>query len=99
MSEKRSLSRAEAVRLRRQQTQKRVVKLSQQVARPLPTITSRESYATLESAHQSKTRRRYQAVFAMPGIQIHMPTITMPRFEAGWRLLSFFISILLGVTL
>jgi len=99
MSDKRSLSRAEAVRLRRQQTQKRVVKVSQQVARPLPTITSRESYTTLESAQQSKTRRRYQAVFAMPGIQIHMPTITMPRFEAGWRLLSFFISILLGVAL
>ena len=100
MSEKRSMSRAEAVRLRRrQQTQKRTVKLSRPVARPLPTITSRESYTALQTANQSRTRRRYQTVFSLPGVQIHMPTITMPRFEAGWRLLSFMISLLLGMAL
>ncbi len=100
MSEKRSISRAEAVRSRRrQQTQKRVVKMSRQIARPLPTITSRQDYAVLESANQSKTRRRYQTVFSLPGVQIHMPTITMPRFEAGWRLLSFSISLLLGLAI
>jgi hypothetical protein len=100
MSEKRSMSRAETVRSRRrQQVQKRTVKLSQPIARPLPAITSRESYTVLESANQSRTRRRYQTVFSLPGIQIHMPTITMPRLEAGWRLLSFLISLLLGSAL
>jgi len=101
MSDKRSLSRAEAVRLRRQQTQKRAVKTPQRIARPLPAITSREDigYAALEPANQSRTRRRYQAAFSLPGIQIHLPTITMPRFEVGWRLLSFLISLSLGVAL
>ena len=102
MSEKSLSNRAEMVRLRRrEQSQKRIVKSSQQVARPLPVITSRENVgdAALQTANQSKTRRRYQAAFSMPGIQIHMPAITMPRFEVGWRLLSFFISLLLGAAL
>ena len=102
MSDKRSLSRAEVVRLRlRQQTQKRVVKSSQHITRPLPAITSRENigYAALQPGNQSKTRRRYQAAFSLPGIQIHMPAITLPRFEVGWRLLSFLISLSLGIAL
>ena len=102
MSEKSSSNRAEVVRLRRrEQSQKRIVKSSQQVTRPLPAITSREDigYATPQPANKSKTRRRYQAALSMPGIQIHMPTITLPRFEVGWRLLSFFISLLLGAAL
>ena len=102
MSEKSLSNRAEAVRLRRrEQSQKRIVKSSQQVARPLPVITSREnvSDAALQTANRSKTRRRFQAAFSMPGIQIHLPAITMPRFEVGWRLLSFFISLLLGAAL
>jgi POTRA domain, FtsQ-type len=102
MSEKPSLSRAEAVRLRRrEQSQKRIVKSSQQITRPLPAITSRETvrYAAPKTTHRSKTRRRYQAAFSMQGVPIHLPTITMPRFEVGWRLLSFFISLLLGTAL
>ena len=102
MSEKDSLSRAEAVRMRRRQhTQRRAVKSLQQITRPLPVITSRENIgsAALEPANQSKTRRRYQAAFSLPGVQIHMPAITMPRFEVGWRLLSFLISLSLGVAL
>ncbi len=102
MSEKSLSNRAEMVRLRRrEQSQKRIVKSSQQVARPLPVITSREngSDAALQTANRSKTRRRYQAALSMPGIQIHLPAITMPRFEVGWRLLSFFISLLLGAAL
>ena len=102
MSEKSSSNRAELVRLRRrEQSQKRVVKSSQQATRPLPAITSRKSIerAAPRSANKSKTRRRYQAALSMPGIQIHMPAITLPRFEVGWRLLSFFISLLLGAAL
>jgi POTRA domain, FtsQ-type/Cell division protein FtsQ len=102
MSEKSSLTRAEATRLRRrQQSQKRTIKSSQQILRPLPAITSRETvrYAKPKNTNRSKTRRRFQAAFSMQGIQIHLPTITMPRFEVGWRFLSFFISLLLGTAL
>ena len=102
MSEKRSSNRAKLVRLRRQQqSQQRIVKSSQLVTRPLPVITSRENAgdAAPQTINRSKTRRRYQAAFSMPGIQIHMPAITMPRFEVGWRLLSFLISLLLGAAL
>ncbi len=102
MSEKDYLSRAEAVRMRRRQkTQRRAVKSLQQITRPLPAITSRENmgYAAPEPTNQSKTRRRYQAAFSLPGVQIHMPVFTLPRFEVGWRLLSFAISLTLGVAL
>jgi cell division septal protein FtsQ len=102
MSDNHTLSRAEAVRLRRrEQSKKRIVKSAQQITRPLPAITSREKVGTVaaQSTNRSKTRRRYQAAFSMPGIQIHMPAITLPRFEVGWRLLSFFISLLLGAAL
>ncbi|HUH97470.1 MAG TPA: FtsQ-type POTRA domain-containing protein [Anaerolineales bacterium] len=102
MSEKRSPSRAEAVRMRRrQQSQKRVLTSSQHIARPLPAITWRgdTGYAPLQPAKGSKTRRRYQAAFSLPGIQIQMPAISLPRFEAGWRLLSFSLLLLLGTAL
>ena len=102
MTEKSSSNRSELVRLRRrEQSRKRIVKSSQQITRPLPVITSRENAgeAALQTANRSKTRRRFQAAFSMPGIQIHLPAITMPRFEVGWRLLSFFISLLLGAAL
>ena len=102
MSDKGLSNRAELVRLRRrQQSQQRIVKSSQLITRPLPVITSRENAgdAAPQTINRSKTRRRFQAAFSMPGIQIHMPAITMPRFEVGWRLLSFLISLLLGAAL
>ncbi|HUI87755.1 MAG TPA: FtsQ-type POTRA domain-containing protein [Anaerolineales bacterium] len=102
MSEKRLPSRAEAVRLRRrQEMQKRASKASQHSARPLPAITSRENfgYTALPPGNPSKTRRRYQAAFSLPGAQIHLPAITVPRFEVGWRLLSFLLVLSLGTAL
>ena len=96
MSEKRELTRAEQVRLRRrQQIQKRPVQsTTQRVARPLPAVTSRSFVAPKRTAN---TRRRFQAAFSMPGIHVKMPSVALPRFEVGWRLASFFISLLLGV--
>lgn len=99
MSEKRELSRAEQVRLRRRQdTQKRQKQSTLRATRPLPMVTSRNA-APVKRMTTPGTRRRFQAAFSMPGIQVHMPSISMPHFEPGWRLLSFFVSLLLGASL
>jgi hypothetical protein len=104
MSDRRELTRAEAVRLRRRrQLQKRASQPSVQLTRSLPLITSRQGYAYTDPAERgaahSGTRRRYQASFTLSGFQIHMPTLVIPRLEAGWRLLSFFVSLLLAVAI
>ena len=99
MSEKRELSRAEQVRLRRRQdSQKRQTQSTLRTARPLPMVTSRNA-ALLKQIAKPNTRRRYQAAFSMPGAQVRMPSISLPRLEIGWRLLSFFISLLLGAAI
>ncbi|MBI1855626.1 MAG: FtsQ-type POTRA domain-containing protein [Chloroflexi bacterium] len=99
MSEKRELSRAEMVRLRRRrESQKRQTQSMQRAVRPLPNVTSRNFTAPNRTANPS-TRRRFQAAFAMPGIQVQMPSFSLPRFKAGWRLLSFFLSLLFGTAL
>ena len=99
MSEKRELSRAEQIRLRRRQdSQKRQTQSALRSARPLPMVTSRNAAPVKRMARPS-TRRRFQAAFSMPGIQVYMPSIVMPHFEVGWRLLSFFMSLLLGAAI
>jgi hypothetical protein len=97
MSEKRELSRAEQVRLRRkQQAQKRPNQPVQKVARTLPSVTSR-SFVAPKRAVTANTRRRYQAAFSMPGVHVKMPSVSLPHFEVGARLASFLLSLLLGV--
>lgn len=99
MSEKRELSRAEIVRLRRRQdSQKRQTQSTYRATRPLPKVASR-SAAPVKRMASPNTRRRFQAAFSLPGIQVHMPSISLPRFETGWRLLSFFLSLLFGAAL
>lgn len=100
MSEKRELTRAEAVRMRRQQqTQKRETKSYELATRPLPPITARANAAYVTPRRTANTRRRMQASLSMPGVHVQMPMITMPRFEVGWRLLSFFIALGMAVVL
>lgn len=94
MSEKRELSRAEQVRLRRRlESQKRQTHSVSRATRPSPMITSRN---ITQETRMARPRRRFQAAFAMPGVQVHMPRIALPRFEIGQRWLSFFIILLLG---
>jgi hypothetical protein len=100
MSAKRELTRAEIVRMRRrQQAQKRETKSYELVARPLPPITTRASAAYAAPRRTAGTRRRMQASLSMPGIHIQTPAAAMPRFEVGWRLLSFFIALAMAVAL
>lgn len=102
MSGKRELTRAEMVRMRRrQQAQKRVTQSSALAARPLPPVTAREdrNYAAPKRPANPNTRRRFQAAISLPGIRVQMPAIAMPRFDFDWRLLSFLLSLMLGVAL
>ncbi len=102
MSEKRQPTRADIVRMRRrQQVEKRITHSTQQAARPLPPVTTREtsSFVAPKRSANPNTRRRYQAAFAMPGMHVKMPSITLPHFEVGWRWLSLFLSILLGAAI
>lgn len=99
MSEKRELSRAEQIRLRRRQdSQKQQTQSTLSATRPYPMVTSRNT-APVKRVPRPNTRRRFQAAFSMPGIQVHMPSISLPHFDVGWRLLSFSISLLLGVAI
>lgn len=102
MSNKHELTRAEMVRLRRrQQAQKRMTQASALAARPLPPITSRAgmTYVTPQQAMPPSTKRRFQTSFSMPGIEVHMPGISIHGAEVKWRLLSFTLSLLLGAAL
>jgi POTRA domain, FtsQ-type len=102
MSEKREASRAEAVRMRRQQqSQKRHSYSSDLATRPLPPVTSRGglNYAPPLRVGKANTRRRFQASLLLPGIQANISGVGLPRFEVGWRALSFLMSLLLGAAL
>lgn len=97
MSSKETRSRAEQVRMRRrEQAQKRLTSSSVLASRPLPPVTTRGVTTYVQKPFRPSTKRRYQAAFSMPGVQVSMPSISVPHFEAGWRLLSVFLSLLLG---
>ncbi len=100
MSEKREPTRAEAVRMRRrQQAQKRETRSYDLATRPLPPITTRMSATYTASRRTASTRRRMQASLSMPGVHVQMPAIPMPRFEVGWRLLSFFLALAMAAAI
>lgn len=102
MSEKRELSRAEAVRLRqRQQIQKRVAHSSDLATRPLPPVTARAgtSFGVSKPIARANTRRRFQSSLSMPGLHVQMPAVSVPRVQGGWRLLSLFLALSLGAAL
>ena len=99
MSEKRELTRAEIVRLRRrQQNAKHMVAQSLQgTLRALPPVTSRASmHSAAPKPKRPSARRRFQASLSMPGIRLHTPAITLPVVSIGGRLLSFGLSLVLG---
>jgi cell division septal protein FtsQ len=102
MSTSRERTRAEAVRLRRREQTKRRVKASSVMAtRPLPPITSRGglAYPGAERSISPSTRRNYQASVSMPGLEIRMPVVHLTTAGARARLLSLFLSLVLGACL
>ncbi len=99
MSEKRELSRADTARLRRtKQNSQRVTKAVERAHRPLPPVTKRATGLAgtyvVQKHKKQPTKRRFNIAIGMPDVRLHAPT--MPRIRVGWRLLSFFLSLLLG---
>jgi hypothetical protein len=102
MTENRARSRAEIVRMRRRdQAQRRVTESSTLATRPLPPITSRASmtYTVPQKATPPSSPRRYQTALSMPGFEIRLPTIRVTSVGIKSRLLSGFLSLLLGSAL
>ena len=102
MSEKRKLSRSEQARLRRtKQNSQRVTQATVRVNRPLPLVTRRASGVAgtyVGQKHKkSQTNRRFNIAVGIPDVRLHAPSL--PHLRGGWRLLSFFLSLLLGASI
>jgi len=97
MSEKKELTRAEEVRLRREkenaQRMKRVVK---DATRPLPPVTKRARQTDTTHRRQpvQNARRRFQ--IAMPVAHDEMRRLSIPRPRFGMRAVSFLLAAVLG---
>jgi cell division protein FtsQ len=99
VSEKRELTRAETVRLRRrQENAKRTMAQSfERAVRPLPPITSRNGLnLAAAKPRRASTKRRFQAALNMPGFQLRAPAISVSVVGVGGRLVSAGLSLLLG---
>ena len=104
MSEKNEQSRAEMVRLRREQEQtKRMKRIVRESARPVPPITTRTkqnvSKAKSGRPKQNARRRFHIALPALPNARhagTHSRGISLPRPRFGWRSVSFISAALLG---
>src|SRR5260221_14610157 len=107
MSEKKELSRAELVRLRREQEHaNRMNRIAKEATRPATPVTARAKKATKTAKAKAgkprqatnNARRHFQIVVpATPRANIRSISIPRPRF--GWRSVSFILSAVLGITL
>ena len=102
MSDKESINRADLVRQRRMKEEnRRLTRVPKRASLPTPTLPRRG--VTLDASTervkpQAKPVRQYEAVAAAPiAGQLSVPrTPALPRIRLGWRLLSFFLVVLLG---
>lgn len=104
MSEKIDLSRAEMVRLRREQEQtKRMKRIVKEAARPAPPITTRTKQGTPRAKSpkpRQNARRRF--LIALPAVPTtsragtNAWALSLPRPRFGWRSVSFMITAVLG---
>jgi hypothetical protein len=107
MSEKKELSRAELVRLRREQEHaNRMNRIAREATQLVPPVTVRaKKVATTPRAKVVKpkqnTRRRFQiALPALPSTpRANVRPVSIPRPRLGWRLFSFILSAILGAAL
>jgi len=106
VSEKKPLTHSEIVRQRRKRDDERRL-VSQSLDRPTrrpapPPVTTRNvsvDASTVRAKPRPKPARQYQAIAAAPIAptrQLQAPTMPRVRVRFGWRLLSFFLVILLG---
>lgn len=107
MSEKKELSRADLVRLRREkETSQRREQAKKDATRPAPTVTTRAKKAVAQpNLKPSRTnatrsaRRRFQIALLPIAPDTNLRSISIPRPHVGPRLFSFFLVALLGVAL
>jgi cell division protein FtsQ len=103
MSEKRELSRAEQVRLRRaKQNTQRINQAVERAHRPSTVVTRRPtgivgSYVSQKHKRQQQVNRRFNIAIGLPDVRLHAPTL--PRLQPGWRLASFFLTLILGAAI
>ena len=104
MSDKKELSRAELVRLRREQEHaNRMNRIAKEATRPVP-VSARKKVATapklkvVKPKANSNPRRRFQ--IALPAAsRVNIRSIHIPRPRFGWRFLSFILSAIFGAAL
>lgn len=97
MTEKKELTRAEEVRLRREtETANRMKRVVKEATRPLPPVTTRTKNATAAPRRQpsQNARRRFQ--IAMPVARDEMRQFSIPRPRFGMRAVSFALAAILG---
>ncbi len=103
MSDKKEFSRAELVRLRREQEHANSMhRIAQEATRPVPvTVRAKKKVAAPKvkvSRPKENTRRRFQiALPAAPRVNARLLSVPRPRF--GWRSVSFILSAVLGIAL
>jgi cell division septal protein FtsQ len=107
MSEKKELSRAELVRLRREkENSQRRERAKKEATRPAPTVTTRAKRSVSKpkrklarSAETRSARRRFQVALLPVTPDTNLRGISIPRPRVGPRLFSFLIVALLGAVL
>ena len=103
MSTKKELSRAELVRLRREQEHvKHMNRIAKEATRPVPvTVRAKKSNTTPKakiSKPKQNARRTFQiAIPATPRVNMNVRSLSIPRPRLGWRFTSLILSMLLGI--
>ncbi len=100
MSEKKELTRAEEVRLRREQeNSKRMQHAAKEATRPVPPVTTRAKGNAAAPRRRSapNARRRFQVALPIPRNDMHKVSIPRPRF--GMRAVSFLLAAVIGTAI
>jgi hypothetical protein len=100
MSEKRELTRADLVRIRRERENAQQMKRAAlEVARAVPQVPTRAKPDVVKprrkSANSGRGRRRFQIALPLPDAEVR--TFTKPRLGFGWRSLSLTFATALGL--
>ena len=97
MSEKKDLTRAEEVRLRREkETTTRMKRAAKDATRPAPPVTTRNQKATAAPRRKParNARRRFQVALPVPSDRNR--TFSIPRPRLGMRSVSFLLVAIIG---
>jgi POTRA domain, FtsQ-type len=100
MSAKKELSRAELVRLRREQEHaSRMNRIAKEATRPVPvTVRVKKTATASKRKPVQNARRRFQ--IALPSApRANIRSISIPRPRLSWRLFSFILSAILGTAI